>query len=77
MRESITYQEILEEGRAEGELTEARRILMRQGERRLGAATPAVETRIKAIDSRSVLEALLDRVLEVETWDDLLSILTA
>ena len=81
MRESSTYQEILREGRVEGltqgrtegQLEEARRILLRQGMRRLGVASPATEARVQGIASLTVLEDLLDRVHDVETWDDLLS----
>ncbi len=69
MRESITYKEIQNEGRVE----EARRILLRQGVRRLGIASPGVEARLESITSLTVLEALIDRVFDVEAWDDLLS----
>ena len=72
MRESITYQEILEEGRIEGELQEARRMVLRAGFRRLGMITAINEARIKAITSLTVLEGLLDRIFDVETWEDLL-----
>lgn len=76
MRDSITYKEILDEGRVEGrlegKLQEARHILLRQGVRRLGVAAPETEARLQAIGSLSVLEGLLDRVMDVETWDDLL-----
>lgn len=76
MRESITYQEILDEGRAEGrtegELREARRMVLRAGLRRLGLVTPLNEARINAVGSLTVLEALFDRVFDVETWEDLL-----
>jgi hypothetical protein len=73
MRESNAYQEILDEGRVEGELRHARRILIRQGVRRLGVASPTVEARLESITSLDVLDALIDRVSDVETWDDLLS----
>lgn len=77
MRESNTYQQILEEGRVEGrtegELREARRILLRQGVRRLGVASAEVASRVESVASLDVLENLLDRVIDVETWDDLLS----
>ncbi len=72
MRESITYKEILDEGRVEGELREARRILLRQGLRRLGVASLTVVARIDAISSLETIEGLLDRIFDVETWDDLL-----
>lgn len=77
MRESPVYQEILEEGRlegqAEGALREARRALVRVGQRRLGTITPRYEARINAVESLVVLEALLDMAFDVETWSDLLA----
>ena len=73
MRESITYKEILDDGRVEGELREARRILLQQGLRRLGVASLTVVARIDAISSLEAIEGLLDRIFDVETWDDLLS----
>lgn len=73
MRESNAYQQILEKGRAEGELKHARRTLLRQGVRRFGIPPPTAEAHLESITSLNVLEALLDRVSDVETWDDLLS----
>lgn len=84
MRESITYQEILNEGRAEGlaigreegreegHIGEARRILLRQGAKQLGLPTAQDEKRVRQIESLTALEFLLDRVFDVETWVDLL-----
>ena len=81
MKESSTYQAILEEGREKGEaqglitgaLREARQLLLRLGRKRLGTPSAEVETRIAAIESRDRLEMLHDRVLDVESWDDLLT----
>ena len=81
MRESNAYQQILTIGRTEGltigrtegQLEEARRILLRQGVRRLGIAPSEIEARVRSIASLTVLEALLDRVHDVETWGDLLT----
>ena len=69
MKESVTYQKILKEGRAE----EARRILKRQGSRRFGAPSPSHETAIDAIADLVRLEQLTDRVLEVKGWEELLA----
>src|SRR5260370_16443784 len=42
MKESVTYQAILEEGEAKGRNTEAKKVLFRQGQIRFGAPdTPA------------------------------------
>ncbi|MBC8135160.1 MAG: DUF4351 domain-containing protein [Fibrella sp.] len=80
MRESDTYQQILNEGRTEGRvegrvegrLQEARRMVVRAGRRRLGEATLEVETRLESVASLAQLETLVERVFDVETWDDLL-----
>ena len=85
MRESITYREILDEGRSkglvagrneglvEGKLEEARRLVLSAGVRRLGTAGGAARARVEEINSLDVLEALLPRIFDVETWDDLLT----
>lgn len=76
MRESITYQQILNEGReeglVEGEIRAMHRVLLRQGVRRLGVPTAATEAQIESITSLITLELMLDRIFDVETWDDLL-----
>jgi len=69
MRESVTYQKILGEGRAE----EAKRILKRQGSRRFGKPDAHIEAAIDAITDLDRLEQLSDRVLEVTTWGELLA----
>jgi hypothetical protein len=75
MKESVTYQAILEEGRVEGlvegELREARRILLRVGAKRLGEPAEVVSARIQAVESREELETLIERVAEVESWGEL------
>jgi len=77
MRESSTYQAILDEGREEGQvqgaLREARKILLRQGRRKFGAAGPEVEATIEAIGDLDRLERMSERLLDVTTWPDLLA----
>jgi hypothetical protein len=62
-------------GRKEGERTgavrEAQSLLLRLGARRLGIPTLETQARVAAIEDRDRLEALCERVLEVETWQDL------
>ncbi len=84
LEESTIYQEILgkgeeigrvkgrEEGRVEGREEEARAVLLRIGTKRFGAPEDQVRTAMEAIDSLETLEALIDRLLEVETWQELL-----
>jgi predicted transposase YdaD len=76
MRESSTYQAILqegrEEGREEGSIAEARRLLLLLGTRRFGAPRPEVAVEIDQTVSLERLEELIQRLLEVESWEQLL-----
>jgi predicted transposase YdaD len=74
MQESATYQAIKREGREEGRITEARRLVIRQAAKRLGepdAATLAALEEIRDIDR---LEALHDLALDanINDWTQLL-----
>ena len=81
MEESTFYQAILRkgkaqgkaEGMAEGQLEEPRRIIIRQGRKRLGEPVARAASVINAIDDLEQIESLLDRVLDASDWDDLLS----
>ncbi|MFN8522667.1 MAG: hypothetical protein U0821_06110 [Chloroflexota bacterium] len=89
MRESTTYQAILEEGRSEGRseglsqgLSEgesrgrvqgARLMLLRLGAQKFGLPSPGVAAQINVIEDLARLEALGDRVLQVTSWDELLA----
>jgi predicted transposase YdaD len=72
MRESSTYQKILQDGRAEGLLEGERNALIRIGSRRLGAPDDS----IRGILERATLtrlEVWMDRLNEVESWQELLA----
>ena len=80
MRESATYQGILNEGieqgirkgiqkgiqkgREKGLVAEARRLLVRWGTKQFGNPTPAVLAAIEAIEDRDRLESMLDQTIE-------------
>ena len=68
MKESSTYQYILNEGRED----EARRMFLRLGRKRLGEPDAVTQAIIDAITSSERFEALADRLFEVETWQELL-----
>ena len=68
MRESTTYMGIIEEGRIE----EAQRIILRQGKKRFGKPSAAVQSAIQGLASIERLERLTDRLLEVSSWKELL-----
>ena len=76
MKESVTYQKILREGRAEGQAIgrtdKARRLLKRLGSKRLGKPGPGIDSLIDDITDLDKLEQLTDRVLDVQDWKELL-----
>jgi hypothetical protein len=84
MKESVTYQAIIEEGeakgmekgkalgRAQGALAEARRLLLRLGSSRFGKPSPDVEEVLNGIEDLARLEVLLDRLSKASNWQDLL-----
>ena len=69
MRESVTYQAILEEGRVE----ELHRVILRQGRLRFGEANETVRNRLEAIRDIAVLEDLTDRLVVVSNWVQLMA----
>jgi hypothetical protein len=69
MKESVTYQAIIREGR----VAEAQAILLRQGTKRFGTPPDATRAVIEGIAAIDRLELLLDRVLDVESWEELLA----
>jgi predicted transposase YdaD len=61
------------EGEAKGRAAEARKILLRQGRKRLGPPEESVQDRIAALSDVDRLDLLLDRLLDVASWDELLA----
>lgn len=77
MKESVTYQAILkegrEEGREEGRAEEARALLVRLGTKRFGPPSEAARAALEAVTGIERLEGLNERVLDVESWEELLA----
>lgn len=75
MRDSVTYQAILdegrEEGRQEGQIQLAHKTLLRLGTRRFHEPTEEIRLRIEALTNLEKLQNLLDRVIEVQSWEEL------
>ncbi len=71
MQESTTYQAILRQGRVTGE----QQVLIRQGTKRFGKPDTATLAAIEAIRDIERLEALCERILDmdVHSWNSLLS----
>jgi hypothetical protein len=68
MRESSTYQAILEEGRLE----EARRLLLLWGNQRFGPPDAVTRAAIDTITAVEELERLARRLLHTSSWNELL-----
>jgi predicted transposase YdaD len=82
MRESTTYQHILNEGRSEerakaqAEIIKAlRRTVFRLGRIRWGEPDAVATAALEAISDQKRLERLTERLLLVTTWDELLAAL--
>lgn len=85
MKESVTYQAILEEGEAKGQakgeakgeikgrLQEARKLLLRVGQKRFGLPAEATCAAIEAIADLERLERLHESLQQVAGWDELLA----
>ena len=74
MRESVTFQAILEEGRESGKFQEAIKLLMRLGCKRFGPADSSTSTSIEQITDLSRIEHFIDRLHEVNSWNELLAL---
>jgi hypothetical protein len=76
MKESSTYQAILEEGRQEGRqegaLAEVKQLLRQWGEDAFGPPDAQTATAIERINELAQLEKLLRRVQAVTSWKELL-----
>ncbi len=76
IEESSVYQDIFGKGEATGEakgqIKADRATLLRQGRKKFGPPSETVEATINALTDLDRLNALLDRILDVSTWDELL-----
>jgi predicted transposase YdaD len=72
MKESSTYQAILEEGRAEGHIAEARKVLRLQGEEAFGPPDARITASIERLNDLVRLEELLKRMRTATSWQELL-----
>jgi hypothetical protein len=77
MKESSTYQAILEEGRSEGAVAEAKKLLRTFGEDKLGAPDARTAAAIERIDELGRLERLCERLGAVKSWSELFGPLTS
>ena len=68
MQESVTYQAIVEEG----QIKEARKIILRMGKKKYGRPPAAVTRALESTQDLDRLERLSDRLLTAASWTDLL-----
>jgi predicted transposase YdaD len=85
IEESSVYQDIFAKGKADGlvdgraegliagRIEEARQAVLQVGRKKLDHPNEEVRKRIAAIDNVDRLNALLERILDVSSWDELLS----
>jgi hypothetical protein len=69
MKDSVTYQAIVEEGRVEA----LQKSLLGQGRKKFGAPNEAVETALRGITDVDHLYRLSERILDVSNWNELLA----
>ena len=68
MHETTAYDQFLDER----EVRTQHRILLRQGRRRFGAANAETEAALNAIEDIERLDRLIDAILTVSSWTELL-----
>ncbi len=73
MRESSTYQAILDEGRQEGRIEEAQGGILQLGEQKLGSPSGAITATLSAITDLGRLHRIRGRIIIVSSWDELLA----
>jgi hypothetical protein len=77
IEESSVYQDIFAKGeakgRAEGEVEEARKILLGLGRKKLGPPDERVLALVAGINDLDRLNLLLERILDVASWGELLA----
>ncbi len=77
MKESTTYQAILQEGLqeglVEGAVKEARKLLLRLGGKKLGRPSARTQAALAKIANLDRLEALIERLEMVQSWHALLA----
>jgi hypothetical protein len=69
MKDSVTYQAIIEEGMAKARQDD----ILRHGRRKFGPPSLASEQALRGITDPERLARLLDRIQDVSSWDELLA----
>jgi hypothetical protein len=74
MKESVTYQAIIEEGELKGKVEEARRILLLLGRDHFGEPSSDVQAALDSLVDVNRLEELTVRLKHVSSWQELLGL---
>jgi predicted transposase YdaD len=74
MKESVTYQAILEEGKAEGKAEQTRKILLLLGRDQFGEPSASVQAAVDALADVTRLEELTVRLKHAASWQELLGL---
>ncbi len=69
MKESVTYQAIVEEGR----IQDRQEVLLQLGRKRFGQSSESTRRALFAIKDMDRLARLSDSFLDVSSWDELLN----
>ena len=72
LRESHGYQIILDEGKAEGRFDTLRETIVRLGNKKFGKPSAKIVRAVNAVTDERRLTELCDRILDVDTWQELL-----
>jgi hypothetical protein len=75
MKESTTYQWIVNEGRMEGRIEVLREMVLRLGQRRLGPPDDATKAVIQSATDVERLKRMTEQLLDLSTWQELLDTL--
>jgi len=73
MKESVTYQAIVEEGEVKGMLRARLDVLLKYGRRQFGTPSADTEAALRGITDPERLARLIDVLLDVSSWDELLA----
>jgi hypothetical protein len=73
LKESSFSRPYYEEGEKRGELSGAKKVLIRLGQARFGRLDKATRAKINSIDDMERLEALCVKLLNAASWIDLLA----
>ena len=73
MKESVTYQSIVEEGELKGKVEARQEVLVQLGRKKFGVLDPSSEMALRGITDPDRLTRLIDALLDVSSWKELLA----